>query len=210
MKHMILWLIFTITCSTSFASSSDVTYSARGRSVEVLNRDTLHACLLDKEAFFAVESFDKSAVIISERGYVPVNSLKECVPNKVVHVSMIPARVGQLADINLNKRLYVAVDFISVNPMSYLATVARLNSTRNLVTLPGAYIPGRKFSKLRESGFMSLGNAGSALISPDGRYVAPAGQIDCSDYASPGVWDIEKNKIVLTSEQSCRELFYQK
>jgi len=163
--------------------------------------------LLDRKIGIAVKSFDKSAVMVSERGYVSTAALRRCTSDIPVHVSLIPSGVGVLADINLKKRLYVSVDFVSVKPFTYLATVARLNSSRNMVTLDGAYVSGKKLSELQRYSFGSSGDAGSAVISPDGRYVAPSGKINCGPYGSPGVWDIAKNKRVITDDDSCSALF---
>ncbi|WP_175654665.1 hypothetical protein [Burkholderia ambifaria] len=181
-------------------------FRASGNRIEILNNDG-KICVLDQQATTAVESFDGSAVIISERGYVKKDDLDHCVPNVMVHVYTIPRNVGVLADINLDAELYVAIDFVTVRPMKYLATVARLDSVKNLVTINGAYLDGQSLSKLQRYAFGSSGEAGSAVISPDGRYVAPAGQIDCNEDASPGVWDIERNIKVIADEQSCNKLF---
>ncbi|MFM0606964.1 hypothetical protein PQR05_20790 [Paraburkholderia sediminicola] len=164
-------------------------------------------CQLDQAPRFAVDSFDKTALIVSERGYVPIKLLVNCNAAVPIHVSSIPSRVGVLADVNLTKGLYVALDFVNVQPFLYLATVARLGSSKNLVTLNGAYVPGRKLSEQRRRAFNGSGDAGSAIISPDGRFVAPTAAMNCLDDAYPGVWDISKNKRVLADDTSCSQLF---
>ncbi|WP_157768120.1 hypothetical protein [Burkholderia ambifaria] len=204
--RIIFGILFLILMVPALADTGKAKFRASGNRIEILNNDG-RMCVLDQQPSTAVESFDGSAVIISERGYVEKDDLDRCVPNVMVHVSTIPRNVGVLADINLGAKLYVAVDFVTVRPMRYLATVARLDSVKNLVTINGAYLDGQSLSKLQRYAFGSSGEAGSAVISPDGRYVAPAGQIDCSEDASPGVWDIEGNIKVITGEQSCNKLF---
>lgn len=189
------------------ADPAQTTYYVHGRYIDVKKGREQRTCLLDQEISSSVESFDKSAVIVSGRGYVSVEELSRCLPNAPVHVFMIPSGVGALADINLGRKLYISIDFATVRPITYLATVAHLNSSRNLVTVNGAYVPRRKLSELQKYAFLSTGGAGSAIISLDGRYVAPAAQMDCSKDASPGVWDIERNQRVVTDDKSCASLF---
>ncbi|CAB3762718.1 hypothetical protein [Paraburkholderia humisilvae] len=208
MKQLIRFIAFMMIYLISLAVSAEDTYQARGRYIDISNGERDHTCLLDREISSSVESFDKAAVIVSGNGYVPVDSLKVCPADTPVHVFTTPQSAGILVDVSLNKNLYVAVDIVTLRPMGFLATVACLNSTRNLVNMLGAYVAGRKLSELKQYAFSSSGEPGSAAISPDGRYVAPAGQIFCDANAWPSVWDIEHNRKVLTDEQSCRSLFY--
>jgi hypothetical protein len=146
-------------------------------------------------------------VIISERGYVSTLSLDGCTSELPVHVFSIPEGVGVLADINLSNHLYISLDFVSVQPFLYLATVGHLGSSKNLMTLHGANVPGRKLSIQKKHAFDGSGDAGSATISPDGRFVAPTGELACRVDAYPGVWNIARNKRVVIDEQSCELLF---
>ncbi|MGV7244435.1 hypothetical protein [Caballeronia sp. M23-90] len=167
-------------------------------------------CTLDDPPRFAVESFDRSAVIVSERGFVSSHALDSCTSERSVHVSLIPEGVGVLADVNLNKRLYISLDFVNVQPFLYLAMVASLDSRINMVTLHGATVPGRSLSLQKKYAFGGLASAGSAAISPDGRFVAPTGEPICTDDAYPGVWDIANNRRVITDDVSCAQLFKSK
>lgn len=167
-------------------------------------------CSLDREPRYAVESFDKSAVMLSETSYVDRHQLDHCRSGEGIHVLSIPSGVGVLSDINVSKRIYVALDFVSTQPFTYLATVARVGTSRNLVSVKGAYVVGRKISELKKTAFGSSGDAGAAIISPDGRYVAPTGQMDCSQESYPGVWDIKNNRRVVTKDDACTEFFKQK
>ncbi|UXU91937.1 hypothetical protein [Burkholderia sp. S-53] len=166
-------------------------------------------CSLDREPRYAVESFDKSAVMLSETSYVDKHQLDHCRAGEGVHVLSIPSGVGVLSDINVSKGIYVALDFVNAQPFTYLATVARVGTSRNLVSVKGAYVVGRKISELKKTAFGG-GDAGAAIISPDGRYVAPTGRMDCSQESYPGVWDIENNRRVVTTDDACVALFKQK
>jgi len=145
--------------------------------------------------------------MVSETGYVAKQELAHCQAGRAVHVLSIPSNVGVLSDINLSKGIYVALDFVSAQPFTYLATVARIGSSRNLVSVRGAYVAGRKLSELKKSAFGCSGEAGTAILSPTGRYVAPTGQIDCSQDAQPGVWDIPGNRRVVATDDACAALF---
>lgn len=199
------WFL-TVLASVSIVGPSyaDDTYEVAGSSLKI---DNSRICLLDRPPAYAVESFDKSAVMISETGYVGKQELDNCRAGRAVHVLSIPAHVGVLSDINVSKGIYVALDFVSVQPFTYLATVAHIGTTRNLVSLKGAYVAGRKLSELQKSAFGGSGEAGTAIISPDGRYVAPTGQMDCSEDAYPGVWDVNGNRRVVVSDDACAALF---
>lgn len=199
------WNLFvlasTLVSGTAYAEN---TYEVAGSSVKV---DSSRICLLDKISIYAVESFDKSAVMVSETGYVAAQDLMHCQIGRAVHVLSIPSNVGVLSDINLSKGIYVALDFVSAQPFTYLATVAHIGTSRNLVSVNGAYVAGRKLSELRKSAFGGSGDAGTAIISPDGRYVAPTGQMDCSQDAYPGVWDVQGNRRVVATDDACAALF---
>jgi hypothetical protein len=166
-----------------------------------------HICLLNRKPKYAVESYDKSAVMVSETDYVIKRDLLHCQAGHAVRVFSIPSNVGVLSDINISKRVYVALDFVSMQPITYLATVARIGSSRNLVSINGAYIAGKKLGDLKGFAFGSSGDAGASIISPDGRYVAPDGQMDCTEDAYPGVWDIQRNRRVKAVGAACSALF---
>lgn len=207
MKNISLFIFTMGLACSAIADDPTTKYRLTGDHVSFSIDGHSKICVLDRKVDFATESFDESAIIVSERGYVSTEALIQCGPETLVRVSLIPKGVGILADINLRKRIYVSLDYVSVRPLSYLATVARLDSTRNLVNLDGAYVPGRTLAEMQQHSFGSSGGAGSAAISPDGRYVAAAGRINCGRYGSPGVWDIEKNRRVMTDDDSCARLF---
>ncbi|WP_250452827.1 hypothetical protein [Caballeronia sp. ATUFL_M2_KS44] len=209
-----MWkLLFTIGCTvltgifavTVFAEPE---YKVVGGEIEIASHG-LHSrkCKLDDKAIYAIESFDKSALIISDTGYVSTKALGECSASGVLHASHISRKLGILSDINLSRRVYVALEFVSVQPYLWLATVARIGSSRNLVSLNGAYRLGELPSEMRRHAFGGSGDAGTSIISPSGRYVSPSGEITCAGDSYPGVWDISKNERVITDQSSCSALF---
>jgi hypothetical protein len=179
------FLLFTFSVELALA---DEPYEVIGSSLKFGSNYT---CLLDKAPRFAVLRQD----------------LINCQAGHAVHVFSIPSNVGVLSDINILKNIYVALDFISTQPVAYLATVARVGSSRNLVSINGAYLAGKRIGDLRKSAFGSSGEAGASIISPDGRFVAPDGHIDCTEDAYPGVWDIQKNRRVKTTDDACVAFF---
>ncbi|WP_126283219.1 hypothetical protein [Burkholderia stagnalis] len=183
---------------------ADETYEVVGFSLKM---DDSRTCLRDKKPRYAVESFDKSAVMFSETNYVGKYQIDHCQIGQVVHVLSIPSGGGVLSDINLSKGIYVSLDFVGAQPFVYLATVARIGTSRNLVSVKGAYVAGRKISELKKTAFGGSGDAGTAIISLDGRYVAPTGQMDCSQESYPGVWGVQNNRRVVTSDDTCTALF---
>ncbi|WP_157661426.1 hypothetical protein [Burkholderia ubonensis] len=105
----------------------------------MVNSGVTRSCTLDIKPIYAVASYDRSAVIVSERGYVKKDDLDNCQPGMSVRVHFIPGRVGFLLDINLRKNIYVTLDFVNNRPFLYLATVAHVGSSKNIVMLNGAF-----------------------------------------------------------------------
>ena len=181
-------------------------YEVVRKSLRIVNSDGIRLCRLDVEAIYAIPSYDRSAIIVSDRGYVRKVDVDNCSSRGSVPVHLIPDRVGFLSDINLSKKIYVALDFVDVRPFRYLATVAKIGSTKNIVELDGAYLPGASLAKLKKHAFSANGEAGASLISRDGRYVAADGVISCSVDSFPGVWDILKNEKIIRDDSSCSAL----
>jgi hypothetical protein len=201
MYGLILLFLFVF---FSESVSADDSYHVVGSSLEFGNSKN---CLLSKIPQYAIESFDRSAVMVSESGYVLTQELSHCQVGHPVRVLSIPSNVGVLSDINVSKGIYVALDFVATQPFAYLATVARLGSSRNLVSISGAYVASKKLSDLKKFSFGGSGDAGTSIISSSGRFVAPNGQIDCKGDAYPGVWDIRRNRRVVTTDDACAALF---
>ncbi|WP_340520591.1 hypothetical protein [Cupriavidus necator] len=207
-RLVILGLIISIFASVTSASAESL-YEIRDDLIIMTDGRYTNTCKLDVRPLYAVESYDASAIIISERGYVQKSQLYNCA-DSVVHVALIPAGVGFLSDINIRNGIYVSLDLISSPPLRYLATVAKIGVNKNLISLSGAYKEKVDPSRLRKYGFSSIGEAGASIISLDGKYVAPNGLIDCSDAAYPGIWDIQRNRRVKADEKSCADLFSKK
>jgi hypothetical protein len=190
-----------------FSAQGQEEFRAKGDSIEMQVNGESKICQLDVAPLFAVKSFNEQAVIVSDRGYLSVESLQNCRKDVPIRVSLIPDGVGYLADINISKKIYVALDFVSTRPFLYLATVAHIGSKKNLLTVDGSYIRGRNVSALKVHAFSASGEPGSAAISPDGRFVAPNSQILCTADAQPGVWDVLRNRRVVTNDDACVALF---
>jgi hypothetical protein len=156
---------------------------------------------------------DGRAVIISSRDYVLISELQTCEPNKKVKINSIDKDVGFLVDVNVEHSIYLALDAISTAPLSFLATVAKIGSRQNLVSLPGVYKRNKSLKQLQRFGFTYDEAIAAGRISPDGRYVSPAGEPDCRNVAYPGVWDLAENRRVILSgdddriNSQCRKLF---
>lgn len=207
-KSFWLSLISGVIISNAFATT---TYRVDRDSIIITGEDKIpHRCPIFEKIEISDLSFDKSAVIVSSRGYVPSRDLNMCDGQNRIHVSQIPDHVGALSDINLKHGIYVALDLSSVSPMSWLATVSRVGSRSNLVTLPGAYVANRKRLTLRKQAFTGTGDERMAIISRDGNYVSPTGAMSCDQFAYPGVWEIHKNRRVITDDVSCAQLFESK
>jgi hypothetical protein len=199
---LVVMLVFTV--RNSYADDS---FSVAGNSIDVsINGQNRH-CDLNVTPSYAIESSDNQALIVSARGYLLISDLKKCSTDNAVRINQIPDGVGILSDINLAKGLYIALDPVTTQPALYLATVAKFNSKKNLVTLSGSYVTEKGMDQLKHAAFSVSGDAGSSIFSPDGQYVAPDGQIDCSEEAYPGVWDIQSNKRIETDRNACNALF---
>jgi hypothetical protein len=125
-------------------------------------------------------------------------------------VNKIPGKVGFLVDINVAARIYLSLDVVGTPPLAVVATVATLDSTESMVSLPGAHTSQKNIHALREQAFPYDETRGG-FIAKNGRFASPAGIPDCSPNAYPGVWDLKKNKrVVLTgadADTRCLELF---
>lgn len=154
-------------------------------------------------------SHDGSAVILSDVAYIPVSQLTVCGDQPVV-VKKISDKVGFLVDINLSAGIYMSLEVVGTSPLSFVAIVAKLGSTKNIVSLPGARTLRKNMNVLKEQAF-PYDETKSGILAKDGRHASPAGVPDCSPNAYPGVWNLKMNKrVVLTgddADRQCRELF---
>lgn len=187
--------------------------AADGHSIHLTHGDVHRSCSLEEPATHARLSSDGSAIIISSSAYVSLESLYACGKRPLRAVNA-PADMGTLADVSIPGNVYVGMVLTSVRPLSYSALVARLGSTRSLVSLPGAYVDNTAVSRLQQHSFHYDENVGPfPMISKDGRYVAIDGRVDCSAASRLGVWDIHRNRKVILKGSSqaqrlaCQALF---
>lgn len=189
------------------------------------NRRLIKSCSLREPARRLLLSNDQSVVIVSDDGYIRLSDILSCKENRELREDKVPGAY-RLTDINLRNRIYVSAKTLpSDNHLPCVATVAKIGSTKNLVSLPGALVPGASEADLLNHAFSC---PRSSFISPDGRYVALE-KIDCSEngragnpdswddpssrggdpYSDParftGVWDVKENKRVLFSLQQYTE-----
>jgi hypothetical protein len=156
-------------------------------------------------------SFDQAAIIFSDALYLPISELLACGDTSLAPREAAP-KTGMLGDISLATGIYVSLELVGTQPLSFLATVAKIGKSKNLVDLPGAYPRLKSTAKINQSFSYSTGMI--SKISLNGQYVAVNGDVDCSSSAFPGVWDIKKNaKIKLTGDSNtiktkCNALFW--
>lgn len=182
------------------------------KSINILHDGRTRTCQVEAEIAKAVISFDESALIVSHDSYIPIEEIRDCGEQSITPKN-IPPKSGILSDINLSHNIYIALLPVSTEPLSYLATVSNIQSDKNLISLPGAYVEGSSEEDQLQSAFVYSDDGESlSKIAKNGRYVSADGEIECSEDAYPGVWDILDNKKVVflgnSSEKQCRELFY--
>ena len=170
-------------------------------------------CELDGEVSRAILSFDRATLIVSENGYVKTAELRNCDKHKKVAIKIIPEENGMLVDFNSLTNTYISLIFVAVQPLSYVAYIGKLGLNKNLINLPGAFSTNKKLGKMQQEAFVySDGFAYRPKILPNGKYVTPDGDVDCSPQSYPGVWNIHKNKKVTISQTAalaveCNALF---
>lgn len=153
-------------------------------------------CKLGFKADSAEPSSDGAALIVSDTEYVLMDDLSRCGASDLPKKS-IPAETGSLIDVNIEQGLYLSIDVISTPPLRFLATVARIGTSRNLVDLPGSYVGSMPLEQLQRYGFAYEASFTKGRISADGRFVSPSGVMDCGLHGYPGVWDISANRRVV-------------
>lgn len=187
-----------------------------GVTIEVLSRNTgaiVTVCKIDRRVSQVRLSTDAQSLIISGNGFLPLNRLENC-NEAPLHVQLTPESGGLLQDVNLAKSLYLGLIPVTTQPMAYLAVVARLGSSANTISMPGALVDSQSIAQQQRQAFSYADDIGPfAMISPDGRYVDPSGRLDCSADAYPGVWDlVAKRRVVVEGNPraraaACRNLF---
>jgi hypothetical protein len=146
-----------------------------------------------------VLSGDGKAIIVASNKYVLLSDVQGC-DEKQISMFSTPASAGELKDVNIDAKIYLALDFVSTQPFTYLATVAHFGSEKNIIGLPGAYISGVPVNRLQKNSFSYTLQP---RISRDGRYVSSDGEINCKADSYPGVWDLKtKKRLVIQSAGS--------
>ncbi len=144
-------------------------------------------------------NYEETALILSNVDYLPLESIYKC-ENGFTKAYSVPNKTpGMLVDINLKHKLYLSVGYVTLNPTSYLATIAKLGSTKNLIRLPGSYANANEKTAYYE--FDQLDP--KAKISIDGRYVSPSDVVSCG--GNPGVWDLKTKRAVTFPDASHSE-----
>lgn len=152
-------------------------------------------CKLGFKADIAEPSSDGAALIVSDTEYILMEDLSRCGQARPSRRS-IPA-AGTLVDLNIKRGIYLSIDLISTTPLSFVATIARIGTSRNLVDIPGSYVPSMPLEQLQKYGFTYDGSRAKGRLSVDGRFASPNGEIDCGPDSYPGVWDIGANRKVV-------------
>lgn len=206
----------TLSCLAQNTNSNGQWIYAKGsrsNEIEVSNiNGERKICELNTEVTRIILSFDQKTLIFSENGYLRVEDLLAC-KIKQVPVNLIPEKTGLLVDFNLNTGIYIALIFVSTQPLSYVAYIGKKGTSKNLVDLPGAYRTGKKIEKMQQEAFIYSDDLTyRPKISISGKYAAPDGEANCSPQSYPGVWNIEKNRKVIfrtatSSFADCESLF---
>lgn len=149
-------------------------------------------------------NWDKNVIILTDVDFVNVSDVRTCSGGSV-EPSHIPRKVGFVVDVNPKRKIYLALDLVSVSPMAFTATVAKLGETRSILSAPGIFSEKMGDKKVKEEAFGYLEST-PGRISPNGRYVSADGSMDCRAGAYPGVWDLDLGKNI-TREDGCEALF---
>jgi hypothetical protein len=170
-------------------------------------------CLIDERVTRAALTHDGQSLMINESALVLVSSLQNCGTQRIKPLK-IPKRSGMLVDFHAESMTYISHLLVTTQPFSYLAIVAKLDGTRSIVSLPGAFVEGQsKSQRLRQAFVYEEDGGPSAKISRDGRYATVSGVVDCSEDAFPGVWNLQtKSRVVLKEPAApgnlkCKALF---
>ncbi|MEZ0601029.1 hypothetical protein ACAX43_02545 [Paraburkholderia sp. IW21] len=159
-------------------------------------------CVVDTNSVDIKLSSDGQSVILSGTSFVQVEDLMQCDPEKVVHTKLAASHIGFLSDVNLRAGLYVSLVPIAVNPMSFLAVVAKIGSGKNIVDLPGFYRAGIPTSRMLHEASSNM----HPVISLDGRYVSLY-LYSCGSNGYVDVFEILLKKKTRIDHASCERLF---
>lgn len=170
--------------------------------ISVKKSDFERHCVVDQKLIDIKLSSDGQAAIISGTSYISMSELIQCNPKAVIHAKLAAPRVGFLSDVNLRAGVYASLVPVAVNPMSFVAVVAKIGGERNIVNLPGFYRKGVSTSRLLSEASSSI----SPVISLDAHYVS-LDLHSCEVEGDVEVIDMRSNKRVRLDRASCEKLF---
>ena len=163
-------LFMTASCVFAQTTSNSVISIKQISNTEILveGMGIKRRCRIDDEVRGTKKSSDGQAVIISGTSYVLTDDLLSCDLDVAVRAKKAAPHVGFLSDVSVKEGIYASLVPVSVNPMSFVAVVAKLGSDRNMINLPGFYRDNLAKSVL-------LAEAASVIaptFSVDARYVS--------------------------------------
>jgi hypothetical protein len=206
----ILAILSALASSAAYAAEFDaVVYTGVTNTLVLKRSDGVSSkCRLARKLKGVEPKFNWSqdVVILTSTDYVGVADVLGCLGGSV-SPSSVPQGVGFVVDVNLRKKLYLALDVVTAGTISYAATVAKLGSDRPIGNFPGEYARGKSMEKLQEEGF-GYDDSAPGRISRDGRYVSADGSMECAIYSHPGIWDLQTGKTVVRDD-GCKSLFKQ-
>lgn len=164
-----------------------------------------HLCKIDQQVVDVKMSSDGQAVIISGTSYIPIANLERCNSDVVIHATKAAPHVGFLTDVNLKAGIYASLLPLSVNPMSFVAVVAKIGSDRNLINLSGFYRAGVKQSTLLSEASSDM----SPTLSVDARYVSlDLHTCESEGYEYASVIEIHSGKKIELNRAMCEKEFH--
>jgi hypothetical protein len=204
---MLALLVIATPALTQAADLVSTKYDAQNNAITLTGSDgSSKTCALTERLREITPklNWNHQVVLLTDTAFVSVSDVTACSGGKVAP-SSIPKDVGFVVDVNLQERLYLALDAVSAGPISYAATVAKLGSSRPIGHFPGEYGRAKSMSELQREGF-GYSETNPGRISSDGRYVSADGSMECAIYSHPGVWDLQTGKQIVKNE-GCQGLF---
>ena len=197
-----LALSFVLISYESAANNSSSIKQVSDFEIAILVNGQERHCKIDQRISILKQSTDKSAVIISGTSYVTTEELIRCNNETAIHARAAAPHASFLSDISLSSGIYASMVPISVNPMSFVAVVAKIGSDKNIVKLPGFYRLSAQSSELNSEASSNM----SPVFSVDAHYVALDAR-SCNASGDIEVIDIRLSKSVRLNRDLCEKLF---
>lgn len=198
----ILFFLFWVFSFESIANENIDVEGISSYEILIKKSGIVRRCMTDQISGDIKLSSDEKSVIVSGTSFIPVRDLLQCDPEKIIHVRRAAPHVGFLSDVNLRMGLYASLVPVTVNPMSFLAVVAKIGSDKNIINLPGFFRIGMRKSRILREASSSM----SPVISLDGHYIS-LDLYGCGSEGGVDVFDIKLNKMVHIDHASCEKLF---